>query len=324
VSAPTRIGVIESLSAGFTLVARRPYLLAVPILMDALAWGGPRLTAAPVMDRLAQRVLSATAQAPIPPDQLLDLHDQVEQIAATAGRWNVLDVLAWQAPNMLSASATDGPGPSVSVSSLGVLLLLLLGLACAAVLVGCVFFAPIASAVRTGSVRGSLEPARLTRLWGRYISYVALLIGIVAGLGIVAALLAGIGSLLSGGLVAIVVLLAVGVGIVLSIYLFLAEEAILVGGAGPLEAVRQSFAVVSRHFWSVVGLLALVYLITLGLGLVWDKVSTTTPGLIGASIGNAFIATGLAASVMIYYWERYKSISSSPPLPTGTGERRFS
>ena len=315
---------IESLSAGFTLVARRPYLLAVPLLMDALAWGGPRLSAAPVLDRVAQRVLSATAKAPIPPDQLLDLHSQVEQIAASAGRWNVLEVLAWQAPNLLSASAASGPGQSVSISSLGGLLLLLLGLACGAVLVGCVFFAPIASAVRTGTVRGSLEPMRLARLWVRYVSYVALLIGIVVALGFVVLLLAGIASLLGAGVIAIVVLLAVAAGILLSIYLFLAEEAILVGGAGPLEAVRQSFLVVSRHFWSVVGLLALVYLITLGLGLVWGRVSTTTPGLIGASIGNAFIATGLSASVMIYYWERYKSISGSPPLPVGTGERRFS
>jgi hypothetical protein len=112
-------------------------------------------------------------------------------------------------------------------------------------------------------------------------------------------------------LASLVVLLAIGGALLVVIYLFLADEAVIVGGAGPLTAIKASFRIVSRQFWSVLGLFLIVSIISLGLDLVWSRVASTAVGIWGAIIGSAFIATGLAASVMIYYWGRRPSVAGT-------------
>jgi hypothetical protein len=68
--------------------------------------------------------------------------------------------------------------------------------------------------------------------------------------------------------------------------------------------VRRSFALVRRNFFASVGLLLLIWLIGLGLGLLWDQLSSSPVGLIIASVGSAYIGAGLAAARMVFYRER--------------------
>ena len=42
-------GVIDTVSAGYTLVGRHPWLIAIPIVLDLLLWAGPRLGIAPLI-----------------------------------------------------------------------------------------------------------------------------------------------------------------------------------------------------------------------------------------------------------------------------------
>ena len=44
-------GVIDTLTAGYSVVNRSPWVLLIPILLDVFLWLGPQISLAPVVDR---------------------------------------------------------------------------------------------------------------------------------------------------------------------------------------------------------------------------------------------------------------------------------
>jgi hypothetical protein len=84
-------------------------------------------------------------------------------------------------------------------------------------------------------------------------------------------------------------------------------DAIFVSNVGPLAAVQRSVGVVRRHLWPSVRLILLSWLILAGMGRVWDVLASTLQQPYGAllgSLGNAYIASGIVAAGMIFYFER--------------------
>lgn len=302
-------GIIDSLASGFSLVVRRPYLIVVPVLLDILAWKGPGISAGPVIQRASSWFLATVAAGALSPDQLLEANAEISALADTLSRWNVLGVLGWQVPNFLGLGSVDTPAAYVSISSLGSLVPLLLALALGGTLLGCLFLGPLGRVVRGIALDLPTFVRHLPGLWARFTAYLGLLILLGVTLGIPALLLTGLAMAFSPAAVALVMLLAIGGAFLLAVYLFLGDEAVIVGGVGPVRAIRESLRIATRHFWSVVGLFLLVTLISQGLDIIWRRIAPTTIGMWSAIIGSAFISTGLAASVMVYYWGRRPSVS---------------
>lgn len=306
-------GIIDSLATGFSLVLRRPYLIIVPFLVDLLVWAGPALSVEPLVYSAAARITSALASGPLSPDQLLTINAQVTQVADAVASWNLLGVLGWQVPNLLSMGTVDTAASQVTIDSYGGLLPLLLALALGGVLIACLFLAPLGQLVRSGSLYPADFASGLVGLWLRFTGYLAVVLLLALALGAAALLVLVLVSAISPLLASLVVLLAIGGGVLMAVYLFLGDEAVVVGGSGPLGAIKESVAIAFRHFWSVVGLFLLVNLLSQGLGLVWRSLASSQAGLWIAMAGNAFVATGLVASVMVYYWGR-RPIVSEPVL----------
>ena len=101
--------------------------------------------------------------------------------------------------------------------------------------------------------------------------------------------------------------------IMLAFYLFFLVDAIVMSGAGPIRAAINSARVVANNFSSTVGFIALVYLISVGLQIVWGAMSKNPFGIAVAIVGNAYVASGLAAASMQYYQTRVSR------LPAGRG-----
>ena len=306
-------GIIDSLTTGFSLVFRRPYLILVPFLVDLLVSAGPGLSVGPLVQAAVARIMSALASGPLSPDQLLDINAQVTQATDAVASWNLLGILGWQVPNLLGLGTVDISGPHVVVASYTGLVPLLLGLALGGVLIACLFLGPLGQVVRARGLHlPSLAP-KLTGLWLRLTGYLGLVIVLAFALGTAALLVTALVTAISPVVASLVVLLAIGGGILAAIYLFLGDEAVVVGDAGPVRAIKESVSIALRHFWSVVGLFLLVNLLSQGLGLVWRHLGSGQAGLWIAMAGNAFVATGLVASVMVYYWGR-RPIVSEPAL----------
>ena len=71
-------------------------------------------------------------------------------------------------------------------------------------------------------------------------------------------------------------------------------------------AIRQSLRLVQSNFWSVLGFVLVSLLIEVGFSILLVDLTTLQPpiGLIGAILLNAFIGTGLAMALLIFYRSR--------------------
>ncbi len=104
----------------------------------------------------------------------------------------------------------------------------------------------------------------------------------------------------------------------MQLYLFFAPDAIFVSQVGPRQAIRRSVAVVRANFWAAVRIVVLITIILLGMGQVWLALASRAPwGPALGILGNAYIASGLAAASMLFYRERMDALASRRPLVAG-------
>ncbi|MBI2912035.1 MAG: hypothetical protein HYY05_07815 [Chloroflexi bacterium] len=96
------MGIIDTLSAGFGLVARRPWLLVVPVGVDLLLWIGPHLSVEPLVNRLLGQYEALVAEARVDEagstSQLLQGWQAGREVIAGTGRVNVLTLLTSPIP----------------------------------------------------------------------------------------------------------------------------------------------------------------------------------------------------------------------------------
>jgi hypothetical protein len=95
-------------------------------------------------------------------------------------------------------------------------------------------------------------------------------------------------------------------------------DAIVLSQVGPLQAIRNSVAVVRLSPWATWAIVGLTVLVLAGMGQVWDLVARrlTEPwGVALAVLGNAYIVSGLVAAGMRFYRERieYLGVRSREP-----------
>ena len=144
------------------------------------------------------------------------------------------------------------------------------------------------------------------RTWGRLLRFLLLLIGVslLFGMPLMAlALVLGPSSeVLSLAVTALWVAL-----IWAQFYLFFLVDAMVISDVGPLQAMRNSMAIVRSHMSSTLGLVILVWIITLGMPVIWDRLAESGPGIVVSIFGNAYIMVGLAAASMIYYRDRIQT-----------------
>ena len=100
------MGIIDTLGAGFGLIARRPWLLVVPIAVDLLLWIGPHLSAEPLVNRLLDQYEALVTEARMGDEesrsQLLQGWQAGREVIAAAGRVNVLRIITSPIPQGLS------------------------------------------------------------------------------------------------------------------------------------------------------------------------------------------------------------------------------
>lgn len=316
------MGIIDSLAAGFQTVARRPWLLLIPIVLDLFLWLGPKLSMAPVLDQLGVAYHDALIKEQAlferltgDPSQIEVFDRQMQELLAQLKDINLFSLLAWQMPSLLQSVAQFGPDERlglppaliITIPTAGRLAIAIAGLVLVGLFVTSAYSGLIAQYVRTGQFDRSSFFDRLPVNWLRLVGFYLLIAIIAAGLGLPVLILGGLLNLvapaLGAALVWVLLLMALWVIFVL---LFFVSEAIFVGDLNPLAAMRSSIQVVRRSFFSSLGLIFLTYLIAVGTFQVWTYLPPTSVSILVAIIGNAFISTGLAAAGMIFYRDRMK------------------
>lgn len=308
-------GIIETLSAGFQVINRIPWIIGLPVSMHLVLWLGPRLSVAVLLRRVVDGLARTSAQmvqgaGPAAEAQLGQLQEQLQRMHEIAGALNLVSLLAmggfamngWVPPAQGRLAGTIEIAAASTVVALSVLFFLT-GLA-----VACLWLGAIAAQVRDGRV----DPGRLIRAVPRYwlalIGFLGLAIGLLFALALPLSIAAGIVQLFAPGVGALLALLGVFVvQLVLLwalLYLFFLTDAIVVSEVGPIRGALNSVRVVSASFWSTLGFIIITWVIMGGMGVIWDSLASAPVGVVAAILGNGYIVSGLAAASMLFYRNR--------------------
>lgn len=316
-----RLGVIDAISAGFSIVSRNPWLIVLPVLLDVGLWLGPRLS---IRGLLAPLLSTMAVTAAASPEYQSASEMSRRFLEQMADHLNLLSLLAnglLGFPSLISGQGPDvpvlveGAGRAVDVESVAGALGLVVILILASLLIGGIYLMFIGQRVRD-EVPAQNFWQRTGLIWARLtlLSFALFVAGILLTLplGLLLALL----SLVAPGAAAIgssmVVVLAVWVVVWLSIALFFAVPAIILDEVGVGNAVWRSVNVVGRNFWPTIGLILLSFFLSLGFSVIWQRIGVTPLGLAVSIVGNAYIGSGLVAATLVFYGDRRRRWLESP------------
>jgi hypothetical protein len=300
------LGIIDSISAGFSAVAQKPILLLIPLMLDLFLWLGPRLSITPLVPDMAAQLAAVTGETA--DNSALLFEKNMIEILGSYNMFSALSTWPVGTPSLLAGNESSigplGTPLIIEIQARSELAVWLLALILSGLLLGNVYLGFIAR--WTGDNR--ISPGTWARhVWKSWARIVALVITVLLGafllsvpfflaVEMVAAFMAPLASLL----------LLVGVGISMwgLFHLFFAIHGILLYDLGVRQTMRFSIALVQRYRLSSVGLLLIAVVIGLGLTTIWNlPPSGSWMRLIGIA-GNAFVNTGLTAATFIFFRER--------------------
>lgn len=309
------MGIIDTISAGFRLVTRRLWLVALPIALDLFLLLGPKLSVLPVMTQALDNYVALQEALPqesvqtLNAEMIASLHELVNDVLGPA---NLLAVSAWTRlgfPSVAGARPIDAAVDTVhtittnSEMYLWVAALLLLGL-----LLASAFLVLIAQALREGREAPADVVGHVVGSWLRLlVLFVPLGLGLLVASALLTLMPLGVGSL---------VMMALFVALIwATLYLAFVPEAITLAHASPLEAINSSFGIVRRNLASSVGLLVLVFVLRQGFGLIWGQLLQQSQlAAVVAILGSAYIGTALTAALFIFYHERLVRLRQQPEV----------
>ena len=331
------MGLIDTLSSGFKVVQRRPWLILPPVLLDLWLWLGPRWSIQPLADSLL-RLLSPGSV----PAEMAQMVEPYRQLLVAAGAsfnlwWLMDNNPTWLSTALpgLTAPARLGAAPGTIETPAWALLLwaplvLLLGVALGSVFLAAVASqlpAPQADAAAAGAnpagepesarptagfwLRRALRTFVLAALFGLLMVALLMLSSLV--LSVVLTPIFILAPQAAVGVASMAALLLGWLAVVAYILLYFVLAAIVSDGVGLWQAMWRSFNVVSRNFWSTLGLVLLLTLILWGFGLIWQRLASVSPlAVLVVILGNAVLITGLTAARLIFYRDRCAQWLATP------------
>jgi hypothetical protein len=328
---PQTTTLIDTFSEGYAAINRRPWLLLLPLLLNAYIWFGTQLSFAPLLTDLSI-LMRLGAGAAEQSDASAQWADRMRMFGALDMRpqlalLNFVPMLTMYA---ISSSNQDGtpagftfvqeaPLPllperldTIKVYDIGGALLALALLNGLALPLSAMFLTQVAAAVRGDQARLPVATQRAWRAMLAILGKIGVMLGVGLALGLPFIFLVFMLAFFSQALGEFMIYILQFAVFWISIFLGFANEAIVVSGVGPLRALHASFNIVRRNFWGTIGFLALSALIGVGSGMLWLNLAKgSTVGLIVAITGSAYLGSGLLAARMAFYRERLRRWQSA-------------
>lgn len=296
---------IQTIGAGFNLVANKVHLLVLPVLLDLLLLLGPRVR---VFDLLHADLAAAFTQmkASIPTGYLTSFqqaYDLLQQMLEQINLLGALHTFPIGIPSLLAGNTPmAAPIAGIQIHETGSIiaaLLLMIGLSLIGLLLGCVYFAIIAN--------DSAEvPTHLSfkAFWKQVLNVLLMCVAIIVALCVLlipascALSLFSLVSPLIGQVLSIVVFLAAAWMI---IPLFFTPHAIFLKRVSFNKAISESFKLARWSSGPTSFFIVLVVVITQGLNLIWSIPEADSWLMLIGIFGHAFIASGLLAASFILF-----------------------
>ena len=307
------MGVIESLSAGYRFLGRRLELLLIPVALDILLWLGPRFSVAPLSDQLAGFYAQAATMEGVPPD-MAAMTAQVSEVLAEAGQHsNLLEILVSSSllhvPSLLT---TIGPVAEDRVLEIGNPLMaagMAGALGLVGLLLGVVYMNLLARRLPLGSASKPATVAEFARAvlrhWLMVVLFILMMFVLLVAGAVPVVLGTALLTFLNPALGMLFMFLFSGAVMVLFFYLYFVVVALVMDNLPLHMAVAQSFALVRKNFWATMGFIVLTTVITVGMALIMRQLTEIAPvGIALAIVVNAYIGSGLAMALLVFYRTR--------------------
>ncbi len=303
-------GIIDSLGIGFSLVARRPVLLLIPILLDLFLWLGPPLSISPIASDLAEQVESVLVSAELEgADPIYENFERnVEEIFQSYNVFSALSTWPLGVPSLQAgrevSSSSLGTREAINIHHSTQFLAWLFALALMGLLLGSAYLDPLARLARDRrmALRGLFG-----RVWIKWLRILGLLLGVLASGFLVSIpffLVLQLMLILIPPVATLILFAGIGLGVWLLFHLFFSVHGILADELSVRQAALQSVVLVRFHRFSTVGLLIVANVINLGVLNLCAAPPTDSWIRLAGIVGNAFVATGLAAATFVFYSER--------------------
>jgi len=308
------MGILACLAAGFEIVARRPAMMMMPLLLDLFLWLGPRLSLAPIfraLDRLYRTWFRAQGTPALPEaEQLSLLLTQMFNMGAT--RYNLFAALSpaplLGAPTVMASQLTVerpmGLRPEIVISSpfvvFGwVVLLTVVGLGISAL-----YLRVIGRQVIAETEMALPGPQSFLALWGRLVVLALILLFVLGALLLAGLSFAALVGLFSQGLAFFVVTFLFALIMFVVFHLIFAIPGMVQLRRSPLHAMQESILLTRGDFFSISLLVLLIVVISRGFNVVWTLPDPATwANLIGIA-GHAFVSTALITTLFVFYQDR--------------------
>lgn len=313
------LGVIDTFTAGLSLVGRQPWLLLLPILLDLFFWIGPPIRLGPE--------LAAALAAPFDPAQLAGMEESAElatqmklveeSILSLAGGWNLWSLLVPPMlflPTVLAGRSDVGVAGGLQLDGAGAVLAVALLLGLVGLWINVLWLTGVARTVGgdlSVSSPGGLV-RRSLRLTGRLLAIGLLLLALLIGMLIPLSLLLAVVTLLlpavGQGLASLTALVSFWAVLWVAIHLYFTAAAVVLVNEGVIRAPWLSVTITRRFFSSAIGFILISTLLSTGFQFIWSALGSSAVGRAASIVGNAALGTAIALAMMIFVGQRAQQL----------------
>ncbi len=309
-------GTFACLTTGFEIVAHRPGLSLIPLLLELFLWLGPRLSITPLVDRLRGVFVQTLAQegTSLTADQLQALHLWLNDLRLHFNLFALLKpspllgipLLVDNPLGALFQTTTSTPwgtrGEIVVHSLWGLMgwgiLLSVAGLGLAAI-----YWRQVGIAVLEYLDLPDIGPSSWYEIWLRLVVTILVTLAFLIPLGGIATLAVGLSVALSVILGQVMALLIIAVAIYLGLQLQFTVVGIVQQRRAIVQAIYDSLILVQSNMQSFLQIASVTLVLFYGLNVIWTLPAPDTWARLVGGIGHAIITTALTAAIFVYYHE---------------------
>jgi hypothetical protein len=303
------------MATAFDRLAARPHLILPALALDLFLWFGPHLNLAAVFNAFAASLVAPAGGPPELAEQVALAKDLLIDFGSRFNLFSALSSFPIGVPSLMSATMPRvsplGEPRMIPLSDPFVILTAWVALTVLGLGLASVYHAALAKAASPASP--------VARSWGVWWNVLAMAAVTYVGMGIIILV-----SLLAASAVTLITpFLGTGVAFLgftllfwLAVYLIFTPHGLVRYRMGLIPSMRESVRIVRRDFFTVVGLLATLAILSWATGLVWELPSAGSWFSVLAVLGHAFVsAMLLVASYVFYVGRREALVETQRPAP---------
>ncbi len=304
--------IVDILSDAYTALNRAPWVLLVPLLINAYLWFGAGVSLAPLVAQTSAMVREIQPDGASTSD-IKDVREQSLLILDEIAKLDMRGQLAWLnvVPYTIYTFRTTGASadalglPYIVAMSVPLRLNDTVQISDAVALLGWIAIINVMALIASGAflelARGGVTrmpdwpqaPSRIARTVAVLLLYALLMAAVVAllliPLTIFVMLLFGV----SPAFGAFVVFIGAGVWLWVGIYIGFTREVMVLSQIGPIRAIQTSVQIVRVSFWRTLALLMILLVIAGGSGVILTGLIDSLIGRIAVVVIGTYLMTGL-------------------------------